>query len=1024
MSGDVSGQASDVQSLLHEARTLVAQLYDPANTGNPAKIKAIQDHLQILQKSPQAWLIANDLLTDDATGSRFFGALTFTVKINHDWQQLSEIEAKELLARLIDHYILLVNGGEQPMVIRKLATSLANIFLKPNAPWGRAALNLAASFAHGSYLPEDQCSSVDLQAAILPALSERQVVTLLYFSNILAEEIGRWSSESRRGADSSRIADNIKDALSLVEYVLHHILQQESSGTPVSDGAAGIEAINSYQSWMSVRAGFQMRDTISAVQISPTTNYVIQSLGVSSLARTAMQVLVELIDWRDSIFTAEHIDSILEFIVSDFGTAHIASLMDADFEDENMTFLELLLAYATLKQKMLLTQPLDEKHEKVLALIHTLLKAPGYAAVDDSASPIALEWWTEVADYMQEIYLDSEDQANLGPAKQNLARAAMDCFEKLKYPSPQELQEWSDDDRSEFAAFRRDVCDFLLAVYPILGVDLVRVFQEQARSSLMQQDWRTFEAAVFCLGQLSEAVDENQHADECLNAIFFSEDFARLCESRDVKIPDRSRQTLVDMLGKYQSYFERTHALLPRVLTFLFASLDVASCAPVASKSISYLCKSCRNALTMELPVFLDQFEAFRFKPTATSLTMERVLEGIAAIIQTLPADEEKAQYLERIVKFFHEQAEIARDEAARGLIEPAQNRGQFALRCIASVGKGLRADHEIVLDSSDTGHGGPYPPTFWNAGNGAATQNLIMQTMQLLMTDFPFDVAIIEAVCDILKAGYTERTGPYVFPPMVTVNFVNSIPPGSTGIDMVMGTASAFLASHSAHPESIRAEAVALIVHVYETFCWMHEKPEFYDPEVANGGIDFLTRLLPKYHEFLFSLTGAPPASEPAGTQRPPVLQAILNFTLLALQGTEPLPLRSASQFWVGVMNLPGHVETIQSALQDSIPALCRILITQVAGRCARSDLEHLCEVLRKVVFKQQALARPHLTAALAELDNHQTSHSPGNLPSAEERQRFLASLLAARGGKAPTVSLTRTFWVKCRGAGFDYIG
>lgn len=133
------------------------------------------------------------------------------------------------------------------MVIRKLATSLANIFLKPNASWGRAVLNLAASFAHGSYLPEDQCASVDLRAAILPTLSERQLVTLLYFSNVLAEEIGRWSSESRRSADSSRMADNIKDAFSLVEYVLHHILQRESSGSPVSDGAAGIEAINSYQ---------------------------------------------------------------------------------------------------------------------------------------------------------------------------------------------------------------------------------------------------------------------------------------------------------------------------------------------------------------------------------------------------------------------------------------------------------------------------------------------------------------------------------------------------------------------------------------------------------------------------------------------------------------------------------------------------------------------------------------------------------------------------------------------------------
>ncbi|KAE8350944.1 armadillo-type protein [Aspergillus coremiiformis] len=1030
MSMDVPVQASNVQVLINEARTLVSQLYHPANTGNPAKIKAIQEHLQILQKGPQAWLIANNLLSDESTDLRFFGALTFTVKINQDWQQLNEDEARELLGRLIDHYVLLVNGGERPLVIRKLASSLATIFLKPNAPWHHALWNLAASLANGKHISEEQCQSFDFQDAVLPAMSERQVVSLLYFSNILAEEINRWSPESRRSEDSNRASGNIKHAFLLVEFVLRHMLQQESSGHPISDGAPGVEAINSYHSWALVRNALQLRDIVSTTQLAPATRYIVQSLKVSSLSKTAMQVLVELIDWRDSLFNQDHINSILEYIISDSGTAHVASIMDADFEDENMTFLELLLAYATLKQRELLIQPMNPDYEKVLVLLHTLFKAPGYAAVDDSASPLVLEWWTEVADDLQEIYLDTEEQKGLDSAKHNLARAAMDCFEKLKYPSLEELQDWDEDDRSEFGAFRRDVCDFLLAIYPMLGVELVQVFQERAKSSLVRQDWRTFEAAIFCMAQLSEAVDENQHADECLNAIFFCDDFARLCTSEETVIPDKPRQTLVDMLGKYQSYFERTHALLPRVLTFLFASLDVASCASVASKSISHLCKSCRNTLTFELPAFIDQFERFRFKPTATASTMEKVLEGIAAIVQTLPTDNEKAQFLERILKFFREQAKLARDEAASGLADPARCRGQLVLRCVASIGKGLRTDGEIVLDTLDGGNGDPYPPSFWNTGDGAVSQSLIMECMQLLMTNFPIDATIIEAACDILKAGFTETNGPYVFPPMMTVDFVRNVPLGSAGTDMIMGTASAFLASHSAHPQHIREETVALIVHVYQTFCWMHEKPEFYDPEVANSGIDFLTRLLPKYYPFLFTLTALPQESNqpgvnhPDGLQRPPVLQAILNFTLLSLQGPEPLPLRSASQFWVGILNLPSEEETVQRALRDSIPALCRILASQVAGRCARSDLEHLCEVLRRLIFKQQGLARPYLAVTLAELGNDHTNQIQSPAVSAEERQRFLASLLAARGAKAQTSQLTRSFWVKCRGSGFDYIG
>ena len=777
-----------------------------------------------------------------------------------------------------------------------------------------------------------------------------------------------------------------------------------------------------------VRAPGPLRDSVRSTELMASTNYFVQTLNVPNLSTPTAQSLIEM-DWRDSIFTPAHIESILFFLVSDFGTSHIASLLEGDFDTENMAYLELLLAYSTFKQKALFAGTLSSEHEKVLALLHALFKAPGYAAVDDSAAPLALEWWTEVADDLQDASMESTDQSGLETAKRNLARAVLDCFGKITYPSPAEAEKWSKDDRSEFAAFRRDACDFLLAAYPMLGVELVQVFQERSKSSLASQDWQTFEAAIFCLAQLSEAVDDNEHADACLSDIFFCDEFARLCQG-ELAITNKARQTLVDMFGVYRSYFERTHALLPRVLSFLFASLEVSSCAQTASRSISYLCGSCRYALTMELPAFLNQFESFRFKPTATTLTMEKVLEGIAAIIQTLPTDEDKAYFLQRILDFFKGQAQLGRDEAAAGLTDSARGRGQFVLRCLACIGKGLRAEGEIVVDSS-YGEEDPSPASFWNTGNGATSQTMIMNCMQLLIKDFPIDIVIVEAACDILKAGYTEKAGPFFLPLFVTVDFVRSIPPGSPGAGAVMGTASAFLASHSSHPQRIRDEAVALVVHVYDTFCWMQEIPQAYDPEIANSGIDFLTRLLPKYHPILFTLTTGTPVNMANGDEsvshRPPILQAILTFILICLQGHEPLPLRSASQFWVSVLNLPvNNVEqdAAQVALADCLPALCRILVSQIAGRCARSDLEHLSEVLRRIVFKHQGLARPHLESALVSLEPESTGPNPQRRPPLEERGRFLTCLIAARGAKSQTLQLVRNFWMKNRGAAFDYVG
>lgn len=113
-------------------------------------------------------------------------------------QHLSETDARELLGRLIDHYVFLVNGGERSLVLRKLASTLVTIFLKSSAPWTRAILNVAASLVNGKYLSEEQCQAIDLGTAVLPAMNEAQVVALLYFSHTLAEEINRWRPEAPR----------------------------------------------------------------------------------------------------------------------------------------------------------------------------------------------------------------------------------------------------------------------------------------------------------------------------------------------------------------------------------------------------------------------------------------------------------------------------------------------------------------------------------------------------------------------------------------------------------------------------------------------------------------------------------------------------------------------------------------------------------------------------------------------------------------------------------------------------------
>jgi len=64
-----------------EVAQLVKRLYQP---GNAQVITQIQEQLQILQRSDDGWQLADALLGYDDLNIRFFGALTFTVKLNND----------------------------------------------------------------------------------------------------------------------------------------------------------------------------------------------------------------------------------------------------------------------------------------------------------------------------------------------------------------------------------------------------------------------------------------------------------------------------------------------------------------------------------------------------------------------------------------------------------------------------------------------------------------------------------------------------------------------------------------------------------------------------------------------------------------------------------------------------------------------------------------------------------------------------------------------------------------------------
>lgn len=69
---------------LAEHERLIKRLYEPG-----ADVDRINAVLTSYQRSQQGWLLADQSLQSQDANVRFFGALTFTIKINTDWDTLS-----------------------------------------------------------------------------------------------------------------------------------------------------------------------------------------------------------------------------------------------------------------------------------------------------------------------------------------------------------------------------------------------------------------------------------------------------------------------------------------------------------------------------------------------------------------------------------------------------------------------------------------------------------------------------------------------------------------------------------------------------------------------------------------------------------------------------------------------------------------------------------------------------------------------------------------------------------------------
>ncbi|KAI1781451.1 ARM repeat-containing protein [Hypoxylon cercidicola] len=1002
-----------IPTSLPEVEHLIHELYKP---NPPATVSRIQEILQGLQKSSDGWQLAESLLSRPGSNVKFFGALTIIVKLNTE--NLSDEDAVSVLHKLVSWLIACLTDGTPSFVIRKLCSALVTYSIHYFHTWPRCIRRLAYCLQTGTSVPLEDIKDTSPIDDVARSSNVGCFLEIVWFATVLAEEAEKIDTKSTKYIYFHEwVQENVSD----VVLLLGHSIKPDGGWN-----SRASEAIVCFQAWLM----YGQRNASKHVlvqQLRTLVQPVINCLPVDEFYDAAVTLLIDTLgDWYP-FFLPEHHESLYSIFESDWARGKYEALLGGDFDFDMVEFGLLMLTFAD-GNVVELMDGTNEKAQRLLAKLAGLVKADGFPVVEDKIFVPALEFWGNfVENLLDTHYSDSTKTPQWDkPPLWQIMQVVSDSCQKIRYPPIALYNSWDSTEKVGFADARKDVGDFLQAVYTISGKPLISTFAALILEALGNSAWAELEAAAFCLGALSDCVSDETSCDDVLTGVFGSRLFELLCQGQNV-VPVRARQTCLSLIERYSDYFLNHAEFLPAALNLLFSGVGDRYLALPSSKSIYTLSSSCRSLLTSEVNAFLEQYGLLRGNPELDSLAEERVVGAIASIVQAIPDDTQKTDAFRKLLALVGVDVEAslrlsscaegslltpndlivvrAFDSAQRPAVpvpasEVALQLAIRALRCLSSIAKGLQAPNEapVDLDSEDDSSQTPTNP------NMNQMHVEIMNILVKLRETFSWSSEVVDVICSILRAGFSENEpGPFVFPPQLVTEFI--ISRWNNRVATVVNTASVFVTSLSngSHKKYIGEALGHLLPWVFGLLNQLSEPEQ--DPELAQYGLEFTQRIMARRPEILMSQPGN-------------MLEFLFIFAIKLLDGKEPLPKAAAAEFWSTFITLKTDNPDTQSIINNAMtylgPQLSRSLIQNIGGRASRSELDKLSDPLKKLVT-QHVNARQWLEAAL------QDPAFPSDKVLPEDKILFLKKIISLRGQRA-TNQVVREFWLACRGSSFAY--
>lgn len=554
------------------------------------------------------------------------------------------------------------------------------------------------------------------------------------------------------------------------------------------------------------------------------TPLVLEGLTDEGMYDATAYFFIDMLTRFPAFFTLSDQSSLGAILSSPLVQSHILALRAGVFDSVQTTFARLLLAYGQAAVQSLAENCDQANSVQILRNLVDLLGCGANPGADEELCSQCLEFWSTFAQLLEDSTFTVGDEVPMwmGNAKKYIPDVVRECWIKIRLPQPDIFASWDRNECEAFRELRLEVQDFLQSSIALLGHGIFNDFAHLALESLTNHAWLHLEATLFCLNAFSESVSDEYSVDEALSKLFGSSLFADMTNST---IPTTCKRTAVSLITNYTAFFERHHDYLPAMLNFLFESVKTPAIANVAATAIYASCWACRKALVSKLGAFLHQHEILLTWQGVEASTKEKVIGAIAAIVQAVPAEEERLDYLDNLLYFVERDVQASLNLLEKYRYEESQARGLCALRCLVKMGKAFQVPDDVAIDLEANFD----PSTLWAQGARLSlTQAKIVRLVDNVTKSGSSDSHVMEAACQILRTGYKEiAPGPFVFPPSVTEKLVLSSDLTTARLDYILSTAGALLSKHKSNQTvEISKAADAFLIHVLYLIHEMQGKP------------------------------------------------------------------------------------------------------------------------------------------------------------------------------------------------------